>query len=98
MLIHLQIMGGFAPPLMGEKLTVDSARCSASEAAQLQALIDEALAETPPPMNPKARDAMAYELRIERDEQERSIVAFDGGITPAVGKLISFVRRLAKRE
>ncbi len=98
MLIQLQTMGGFAPSLTGDKRTIDSNRLAAAEAAELQTLVDHAMAETPPPRNPKARDVMAYEIHIECDEQQHLIVAFDGGITPAVGQLISFVRRLAKRD
>lgn len=98
MLIHLQIAGGLAPPLMSEELTVDSTHLSTSQAADLQNLVHEALAETPPPLDPSVRDAMAYELRIECGEQVHCIVAFDGGLTPGIGRLINYVRKLGTRE
>lgn len=97
MQVELHARGGFAPAAMREQWTVDSSRLSSQEADDLRRMVEQALTETPPPLNPRARDVMRYELQIDRDGRQDRIVACDGGLTPHVSALIQLVRRLGGR-
>lgn len=94
--VQLTITGGIAPPLTGESASINTADLPQEEAREVQSLVARALQEEPPPLDPRARDAYAYELRIDTGDQVHSIQAFDGGIPPAIGELIQCVRRLAR--
>ncbi len=92
MRFHLQITGGLAAPLTHRRIVVDTSQLPADQATELESLAESALCEMPPAINPKLRDAMYYELTITRGDEQRTIVAADGGIPPALGRLLKRLR------
>jgi hypothetical protein len=93
-------MGGLAPPLTGEEVTLDSSSLSREQAAEIADLANRALDEQPNAMESTASmpDAAAYELQIESSGQNKSILATDGNLPPAVAALIQRIRQLGRAK
>lgn len=95
MLVELKTAGGFAAPLMTRQYTVDSAKLPEAMQQKLAALAEAAIAEPRPEANPRLRDAMSYEVTITHPDRKETIVAYDGGVPPAMSQLIKFVKSQA---
>ena len=95
--ITLDIAGGLAPPLMNRRYVIDTAHLTEPHRAALAALIAEVLAQPERPPNRALRDARSYEIRIATDSGERTLVADDGSVEPAMRRLIEMIKTLAQK-
>jgi hypothetical protein len=75
---------------------IDAASLTEPQRAALAALIDEVLAQPERQPNPALRDARTYEIRIATDSGDRTLVACDGSIHPAMRRLIEMIKTLAQ--
>ena len=95
-LTHVRFVqtGGFG----GLKLVadIDTASLDPSEAASLERLVDEALAEEPPgPPDAAVRDDQQYEITVTRGDITQQLQAADPVVTPRLAALIAKLQQWA---
>jgi hypothetical protein len=98
MKVHLQVAGGLVPALTSRKFVVDVANLPDEEARAIQALIERVLREPEPASVPRARDAMAYQLVVDRNGLSEVRTGSDGGLFVDFLELIRTIRSLASRR
>lgn len=87
--------GGFA----GLKLVadIDPSTLDAAEAATLESLVDEALAEPPPgPPDAAVRDDQQYEITVTRRGGTEGLQVADPIVTPGLARLIAKLQQWAE--
>lgn len=94
--VTLDIAGGLAPPMMNRHYVVEASRLEQTERQALGTLIDEVL-EGPDRKEDRAlRDARSYEIGITIGTEQRTVVAYDGSVRPAIRKLVESIVALAQ--
>ena len=101
MRIELLTEGGFAAiPGLARPTVLEVSHAEPAVRDELSGLADAALAEqrnTAACTPSNARDARRYQITIERGPARDVLVASDGGLPPAFGKLLRYLRQHGQR-